>query len=201
MPPDPPDNPPPPGGWGQQPPLPPQQPQQPPQPQPPSFGGPPPGYAPAPGPKSGISSGAKALIALVVLVIVGAGAFFLLSGDDDGGSPEQAVREFFAAAQAQDCDRLIELVTDASWSNSGEHDRDEALAACVEEGGFFPENASLTRVDVTEQSGDTAAVEATTKIGNGDPVTETLTVVKENGRWVLDLTDGNDTATSDGVGG
>jgi hypothetical protein len=149
-----------------------------------------------------MSSGVKALIAVVVLAVVAGGAFLLLGGDDDsGGDPAQAVSDFFAAAEARDCPRMLDLVTEASWSQNGSVSRQEALDTCAAEIGqddFFPAEASIGDVHVTDQSGDTASVEVTTTIGQEDPVTETLTVRQEGGKWVVDFAEVNDSSTSGG---
>ena len=201
----PPDSPPPPGGWGQppgppqqqqpiapsgSPPYPPQQPSQ----QPPGYG--PQGYPLAPDAKPGMPTGIKVLIGLVALIIVAAVGIFLLGGDDDGGSPDQTVRDFFAASTARDCPRMLGLVTEASWSQNGTVSRQEALDTCVDETGQddFPDDAAISDVRVTDQSGDTATVEVTSSLGGEGPVTETLTLRREDGKWLIDFM-ADDTAT------
>jgi hypothetical protein len=214
----PPDTPPPPGGWGQPPGPPQQQPPiapagAPPYPaaQPPGPPGPPgspgsPGYGAhgyplAPPSKPGMPTGLKVLIGLVALIIVGAGAIFLLSGDDDGGgSPEQTVRDFFTASTDRDCPRLLGLVTEASWSQNGTVSRQEALDTCVDETAQddFPDDVAISDVHVTDQSGDTASVEVTSELGGEGPVTETLTLRREDGKWLIDFMADTDSGTSGG---
>jgi hypothetical protein len=221
-PPDPPDGTPPLGGGGQppgppqqQPPLtpgssypapPPQQPGQPqppgqpgqPQPQQPPYGAP--GYAPAPVSKPGLSTGVKVLIGLVALVVVAGGAFLLLGGDDDSAGPDQTVRDFFAASTARDCPRMLGLVTEASWSQNGTVSRQEALDTCVDETAQddFPDDVAISDVHVTDQSGDTASVEVTSELGGEGPVTETLTLRREDGKWLIDFMADTPSGTSGG---
>lgn len=136
-----------------------------------------------------MSSGVKALIAVVVLAVVGVGAFLLLSGDDDG-DPAQAVRDFFAAAQDRDCERMISLVSEASWSQDGEITREEALDECageIQDEEFFPTDAAITGAEVARQEGDTAQVEVTVRSASEGGSTDLIPVVKEDGRWVVDF--------------
>jgi hypothetical protein len=137
-----------------------------------------------------MSGGVKALIAVVVVAVVGVGAFLLLSGDDDGGDPAQAVREFFTAAQDRDCERMIALVSEASWSQDGTVTRDEALAECageIQDEEFFPADAAVTGAEVASQDGDTAQVEVTIESASEGGSTDLIPVVKEDGRWVVDF--------------
>jgi hypothetical protein len=141
------------------------------------------------------------LIGLVALVVVAGGAFLLLGGDDDsGGSPDQTVRDFFAASTTRDCPRMLGLVTEASWSQNGTVSRQEALDTCVDETGQddFPDDAVISDVQVTDQSGDTASVEVTTALGGEEPVTETLTLRREDGKWLIDFMADTASGTSGG---
>jgi hypothetical protein len=152
----------------------------------------PPGYPPAQALSGGMSTGVKALIALVVLAVVGVGAFVLLGGDDDGGgrNPEQAVRDFLAAAQDRNCEGMLSLVSEASWSQNGELTRDEALERCateVQAADFVPAGARIAAVEVTSQRGDTAEVEVTSTSDEQGEVTETIPLVKQDGRWLVDF--------------
>jgi hypothetical protein len=176
----------PPGGWGQPPAGSP--------PPPPSFGAPPPGYTPGPahaGGGGGMSGALKALIAVVVLVIVAAGAVFLLAGDDDSsGDPEQALRSFFDAAQSRDCDAMISLVSEASWSQNGTVTREQALDECsseIQDEEFFPAGTTITSTEVTSQEGDTAQIEVVTESEVLGEQTETIPMVKEDGKWLVDF--------------
>jgi hypothetical protein len=150
---------------------------------------PPPDFITAPSSSTGRSGAVKALIVAVVLLIAAGGAFFLLS-DDGGDDPAQAVREFFAAAEARDCERMLGLVSEASWSQNGTVDREGALETCADEvvsEEFMPAGLRIESVEVTEQSDDTAEVTVrSTSTALGEQ-TETIPVVKEDGRWVLDF--------------
>jgi hypothetical protein len=137
----------------------------------------------------------KAVVAVVVLfllVIVAGGAFFVLSDDDDGDAadPAQAVREYFDAALDRDCERLIGLVSEASWSDGGTVGREEALGQCATEvrgEDFLPAGLRVDAVEVTSQSDDTAEVAVTSTSEAQGEQTESIALARENGRWVVDF--------------
>jgi hypothetical protein len=154
-----------------------------------------------------MSNGVKAVVAVAVLAVVGIGAFLLLRGDSGGGgadTPEQTVRSFFAAAEDHDCERLLSLVSRASWSEDGTVSRDEALDECrasVSEDDFFPAGTTIDKVELTVRDGRDATVKVTSTV-EGRQVTETIPLVKEDGRWVIDFTglDGSTSTSSSDLG-
>jgi hypothetical protein len=136
----------------------------------------------------------KAVVAVVVLfllVIVAGGAFLVLSGDDgDGDDPAQAVRDYFDAALDRSCERLIGLVSEASWSEGGTVTREDALAQCaIEVRGedFIPAGLRVDAVEVTSQSDDAAEVDVTSTSDAEGEQTESVILARENGRWVVDF--------------
>jgi hypothetical protein len=146
-----------------------------------------------------MSNGVKAVLAVAVVAVVGIGAFLLLKGDSGGGAdtPEQAVRSFFAAAEDRDCERMLSLVSRASWSENGTVSRDEALDECrasVAEDDFLPAGTKITKVELTVREGRDATAKVTSTV-EGREVSETIPLVKEDGRWVIDFT-GLDGSTS-----
>jgi len=155
---------------------------------PPVAGTPPVG----PPPPAGTGGVVKAIVAVVVLAIVAGGAFLLLGGDDDGDAadPAQAVRDYFDAAFDRDCERLIGLVSEASWSEGGTVGREEALAQCATEvrgEDFLPAGLRVDAVEVTSQSDDTAEVDVTSTSDAQGQQTESVALARENGRWVVDF--------------
>ena len=185
-----PPSPPPLGGWGppQQPGYPQQQPGYPPQARP-GYPQQVPGFTTLPGSSGGGGGGVKALVVALVVLAVAAGAFFLLR---DGGSDDPAgvVRDFYAAAEDGDCERMISLVTEASWSQNGTVGRQGALDTCaseVQSEDFLPAGLRIESIEETGRTGDTAEVtvrSTSTALGGQ---TETIPVVRENGRWVIDF--------------
>jgi hypothetical protein len=140
----------------------------------------------------GLGTPVKALIGLAVVVVLGVAAALVLGGGggDSASGPDGAVRSFFDAAKDKDCDRMLDLVTEASWSQGGSVDKAAALDQCadsVDSSNFFPGQADITGIEVLEEADDTATVEVTTEVGDAEPVTETLSVAKEDGTWVVDF--------------
>jgi len=71
-------------------------------------------------------------------------------------SPEATVRAFFAARAGGDCDRLVGLISEGSWSRGGQFDREGFVAACAEDvDAYGPELADVTPLG---RHGDRAAV-------------------------------------------
>jgi hypothetical protein len=140
----------------------------------------------------GIGTPVKALIGLAAVVVLGAAAALVFGGGggDSASGPDGAIRSFFAAAKEKDCDRMLDLVTEASWSQGGSVDKATALDQCeasVDSPDFFPGQADITATEVLDESDDKATVEVTTEVGEAEPVTETLAVAKENDTWVVDF--------------
>ena len=177
-------------GWGGQPPGgqppgPPQQPGYPPGPQQPGWGGQQP-YPPATPPSGGSGSGKVILIVVAVLAVVGIGAFVLL-GDSGGSSPEDAVSDFFAAAQDRDCQSMMDLITTESFAGA---DPQQVLAQCeaaLDAGeDFFTPGDTLDNVEVTSEDGDTAVL-AVTSTTEGEQTTDEVNLRKEDGDWKIDF--------------
>lgn len=143
---------------------------------------------------------------MAAVVLVGGG--LLLSGDDDGGSPgaqaggpggeatgdagdpEQAVLDYLDAANAGDCGRIVELVTESTLAGLGTTDPDAAQAACqamVDSGDeLVGAGVTVEASTVTANDGSTATVEIEATV-DGDTETETIPLRNEGGSWKVDL--------------
>jgi hypothetical protein len=125
---------------------------------------------------------AAGLVALVVAVVI-----VVLSQDDgdDPGNPVDAVRAFYDAVAANDCDAVVALVSDASWSEVGAGTPEEAKAQCESEPPEgLPEGMELDFQPVS-QTGDTAIVDLETTY-EGESRTTPIGLVRENGQWKID---------------
>lgn len=147
--------------------------------------------------------GSTAVLAMVAaaVVVVAVAAIVLIANDDgedgDGdtggdaaaGSPADVVERYFAAAEEADCETIVDLVSDVSWEEQG-LDRDEALANCTDaaETGQQLEGMTLDQVGEVTEDGDVAVVEVAGTL-EGEPLTETFRLVREDGDWKLDLTE------------
>jgi hypothetical protein len=71
-------------------------------------------------------------VALAAVVVIGAGTvtFAVARLDDPAEAATAAVRDFFDARSAGDCERLVDLVSEDSWSRAGQLDRAGFVARC-----------------------------------------------------------------------
>ncbi|HEY8523690.1 MAG TPA: hypothetical protein VIL48_01920 [Acidimicrobiales bacterium] len=142
------------------------------------------------------------IVIVLALVAVGVGAFFLLSGDDDGDSPESVVEALVDAASDQDCSRAVGLFSNASIEQSG-FTRQELTADCEESAGqgsgLFSGGVELVSTNVTDETDDSATVEATVR-AQGEEHTVTYGVVKEDGEWRIDFNTFGAGGSSQGAG-
>lgn len=146
------------------------------------------------------STAVLAMVAAAVVVVVVA-AIVLIANDDDedsasdsggdatAGSPADVVEQYFAAAEEADCETIVALVSDITWEEEG-LDRDEALANCTDaaETGQQLEGMTLDEVGEVTEDGDVAVVEVDGTL-EGEPLTETFRLVREDGDWKIDLTE------------
>lgn len=182
------------------------------QPGSPTPPGPPPPYGAAPSPygapaprKGGGGKVAVIVISvlagLFLLLDVGGGALLWATGVIGGGSPEDTVRRYYEAAQARDCETMVDLVTEETWRQGGATTRAEAVSQCRDNLSQAGDSFSFTLDDVREVSnfGRTAVVEVTTTVTLPEmpdlgvdvpsgPVTSTTSVtLKKSGRkWLID---------------
>ncbi len=119
------------------------------------------------------------------------------SDSEPGGDPEDAaaaeavVEQYFQAVLDQDCEAIFDTVTEATWSDDA-GSADEAVSQCedaVEAGELDIEGeATLDDLEVIDQDEDSVTFEATETI-SGEELTESFTVVVEDGDWKIDLSD------------
>jgi hypothetical protein len=147
----------------------------------------------------------------VVVGVLGLGAFLLLSGDDDddsgtetagqdgegsdeGGSseesgspsPEDTVSGWMQAIRDQDCEAVVDFMTEETWSASGT--RENAIRDCETSIGTLAsdvENIDVKSVTVVDQQEDHAVVETVSE-ELGSEVVEQADLYLEGGEWKLD---------------
>jgi hypothetical protein len=132
--------------------------------------------------------------AVVVVVLVVAAVWSAVRG---GGEPElspaQVVSGFFHAQRDGDCARLLDLVSEASWSDGGERSRDEFLDQC--EAALEGYRPAVGRLDIGEVDEDGDRVTVGLPPGSTRPVVGDHdegprgTLVREDGRWMVRLDD------------
>jgi hypothetical protein len=87
-----------------------------------------------------------------VVVLAPVGWWVLRS--PDRRSADETVDEFFAAQRDGDCERLVGLVTESSWSNGGRWSRDEFVDHCTEAlDGYEPSPENLA-ISIYDEDGD-----------------------------------------------
>jgi hypothetical protein len=96
------------------------------------------------------------LVAAVAGVVLAGVAVSVLWGRDRERSVEGTVRDFFAARADGDCARLLELLSEASWSDGGRLSRRQFLRSCRDVVGEH--RPDLVGVDVVSEEGDRAVV-------------------------------------------
>jgi hypothetical protein len=147
--------------------------------------------------------------AVVVVALLAGGAALLLGGGGDdpsadgtsstteggGGSSggdlsaEDTVEAYFSALGDQDCPALIGYVAEATWSEGGNVEREDALATC-EEDQADATRYQLERSELREGGGEedeTALVDVTVS-AEGESTSVAVSLVREDGGWRIDFT-------------
>lgn len=164
-----------------------------------------------PAPSGGSNTGLIVALAVVVVGVLGLGAFLLLSGDDDDDSgtetagedgegsdeegssegsgsrsPEDTVSGWMQAIQDQDCEAVVDFMTEETWSPSGT--RENAVRDCESNIGTLAssvEGIDVQSIDLVNEEGDHAVVE-TVSTRNGTESVERADLYMEEGEWRLD---------------
>ncbi|HEY6739053.1 MAG TPA: DUF4878 domain-containing protein [Actinopolymorphaceae bacterium] len=114
---------------------------------------------------------------MVVAVI----AVLALSG---GSGPEAAVRAFYDAVKAGDCETMWNMLADKPQIPGGEEQIKGRVCSALERGrADLPE---ITDVTLLEETETTAVVEVTGTSSDGDTDTQRLPLSKVDGEWKLD---------------
>jgi len=110
------------------------------------------------------------------------------AGEDDG--PVAAMRDYVDAIKSNDCGRFLDRLSAASRVAMQMPSRDVALSQCNEFSFDSSEFAGLTlvSVDLVSREGDHATVHAVSTDLSGK-IEETITMVREDGMWRLNLLD------------
>jgi hypothetical protein len=74
----------------------------------------------------------RAVTVGVGVLVLAASVGWWVRGSPDRRSAEETVDEFFDAQRDGDCERLVRLVTESSWSDGGRWSRGEFLDHCTE---------------------------------------------------------------------
>lgn len=96
---------------------------------------------------------------LLLLLCCGGGLVAYQTGVIGREDPVDAVKDFFDAAVARDCERMVDRVTEETWQQGGASSRAEAIADCRTGIGSLTVTAP-TSYQLVSESGDTAVVQA-----------------------------------------
>jgi ketosteroid isomerase-like protein len=124
------------------------------------------------------------LLGTVVLgLLIGLATWRLLPSDPPS-APDEVVREFFQAQRDGDCERLLEIVSEASWSDDGERSRAEFVEQCADAiAGYEPPDDEFSVVDVADDP-DRTIVE---RVGTYyDDEADAGSLVREDGEWKVE---------------
>ncbi|HEY7072745.1 MAG TPA: hypothetical protein VH479_21630 [Acidimicrobiales bacterium] len=133
-----------------------------------------------------------AVIAISVLILLAAAAVASLlvvdrgNAREDAGSPEDVVRDYFVAADNDDCEAMLDMVADVRLRYSGAGSRAEALVMCQNAAESFTDPIEVVSTDVVEadEEDDYAIVSVELEI-DGESDEREVFVSLEHGEWKL----------------
>jgi hypothetical protein len=135
---------------------------------------------------------AAAVVAASVLILLAAAAVASLlmahrgaSGDEDR-SPEEVVRDYFTAADQDDCETMLDLVSVNRLRYSGAGSRSEAMEMCTAAAEAHTDPIEVVSTDVVEaeEDDDYAVISVELDVG-GDHDERELFLYREGGEWKL----------------
>ena len=108
---------------------------------------------------------------------------------DAEDTPEDVVAALFDAAQAGDCEGLIEVMVPDTFDTPGDSP-EQAIAACEADTEGRAELAELDVVDISlvSESGDEAVVEVTAVV-EGETSSKELELQRVDGAWLISSLD------------
>lgn len=131
----------------------------------------------------------------VVVALLATGVFLTLRDDRDpaapsarADSPLDVTRRYLAAYPNRDCDALIDLLTEESWSEGGLYTRQEALQRCRDSQGQLAMDSAFEAIRVTAQDQERATVAVQVTHYDGSTARDEIRLLRLNGRWKVDQT-------------
>jgi hypothetical protein len=124
------------------------------------------------------------VLACAIAIVLAAGC-----GGGDSDSPNGAVEDYFQAVKDRDGETACGLLTENALDSSTLPGAPTNSEDCVEGVNNLPEEELSSIGDVTaettEESGDTATVEVTVKVGDVESPPISIDMVKEDDQWKL----------------
>ncbi len=132
-----------------------------------------------------------AVLAVSVLILLAAAAVASLlmvdrGSREDAGSPEDVVRDYFAAADRDDCEAMLDMVSQVRLRYSGVGSRGAALRMCQDAAESFTDSIEVVSTDVEEadEEDDYALITVELEI-DGERDERVVYVALERGEWKL----------------
>jgi hypothetical protein len=135
---------------------------------------------------------AAAVVAVSVLMVLAAAAVAsLLMADRDAAgaddrSPEEVVRDYFTAADRDDCETMLDLVSVDRLRYSGAGSRGEAMELCTAAAEAHTDPIEVVSTDVVEaeEDDDYAIISVELEVGGVQDERE-IFLYREGGEWKL----------------
>jgi hypothetical protein len=131
------------------------------------------------------------VLAVSVLILLAAAAVASLllvdrGSREDAGPPEDVVRDYFAAADRDDCEAMLDMVSQVRLRYSGVGSRAEALRMCQDAAESFTDSIEVVSTDVEEadEEDDYAIINVELEI-DGERDERVVYVALERGEWKL----------------
>jgi hypothetical protein len=132
-----------------------------------------------------------AVVAVTVLALGAAAAVASLlladrNGSSDDRSPEEVVRDYFTAADRDDCETMLDLVSVDRLRYSGAGSRGEAMEMCAAAAEAHTDSIEVVSTDVVEaeEDDDYAIISVELEVG-GDHDEREIFLYREGGEWKL----------------
>lgn len=131
-----------------------------------------------------------------VVAIAGVGVWSLLRPDPEPRlSVGATATAFFHAQQDGDCERLIGLVSEASWSDGGQLQRDDFLEQCAEAVDGYELAVDEIDIEIVDdegdhvppsEHGDRAVARVRAQVDEQGPGSHEGSLVREDGTWKVE---------------
>jgi len=129
-----------------------------------------------------------AVTVLTLLAVAAVASLLTIDGDSraDARSPEEVVRDYFTAADRDDCETMLDLVSVNRLRYSGVGSRREAMAMCTAAAEAHTDPIEVVSTDVVEaEEDDDYAIISVELALDGDRDEREIVLYFEDGEWKL----------------
>jgi hypothetical protein len=146
-----------------------------------------PGVSEAGAPPRRQTAAAVVAVSVLTLLAVAAVASLLMADSDsraDARSPEEVVRDYFTAADRDDCETMLDLVSVNRLRYSGVGSRREAMALCTAAAEAHTDPIEVVSTDIVEAEEDDDYAIVSVEL-DGERDEREIVVYFEDGEWKL----------------